>query len=263
MNPMMQHGNGLMNSGYSPNANVSMNMNGNVGGHSNPLHNASAPSMGSIQRGNQSVLNVLTGEPSPPESYPVTSAEVTPKKNVASPVQATPGKAVSPKAALPQQTKGADPFGGMDDPFADMGAPSFDTPSQGIKSMPPQKAKPMSAPPATLHKANSDNLIIDMFASGGPPDPNEKKVAAASPPKAKGSDNPFDVSNPFGSSADMASTDKVDNPFEDLEDNPFGDSGGDVVSEDNPFAMFTPVHNQQSAKKQDDFMGDRDPFADM
>jgi len=255
MNPMMSNGNAMpMTSGYNPNANIS----------SNAMHNASAPSMGSIQRGNQSVLNVLTGEPSPPNSYP-NSSEVTPQKTAQSPKQATPGKAVSPKAALPQQqTKGADPFGGMDDPFAGMDAPNFDTPSQGIKSAPPQPIQ-HKAPPATLQKVNSDNIIIDMFASGGPPDPNEKKPAAASPPKATGSDNPFDASNPFGSSADMASPDKADdNPFADMADNPFGDSA-DVVSDDNPFAMFNPVgSNQQSAKKQDDFnMGDRDPFADM
>ena len=83
-------------------------------------------------------------------------------------------------------------------------------------------------------------------------------------------DNPFDTSNPFGSSAEVASTDNLDNPFADLA-NPFGDSvdnvaansTGDVVGDDNPFAMFNPVATKESVKKQDDFMGDRDPFADM
>merc|ERR1712079_317332 len=103
---------------------------------------------------------------------------------------------------------------------------------------------------------NSDNIIIDMFASGGPPDPNDKSK------QIKTEDNPFDTSNPFGSSAELANTEKLDNPFEDL-DNPFGDSAEDVaVNDDNPFSMFTPVNNQKS-KKKDDFMADRDPFADM
>merc|ERR1712079_181901 len=230
--------------------------------NSNPMSNPSAPPMNSIQQGNQSVLNVLTGEPSPPQSYPVTSAETTPVKT--SPNQSTPGKAVpgvSAASALPQQqTKGNDddPFGGMvDDPFADMAEPAFVEKKESVKPQP-------AAPPATLKKQNSDNIIIDMFASAGPADPNDNKAAAPSSGKnlkAK-EENAFDASNPFGSSAEIASTDNVNNPFEDLE-NPFGDSAGDVVSDDNPFAMFTPINNKKSPKKQDDFMAERDPFADM
>merc|ERR1712086_908807 len=106
---------------------------------------------------------------------------------------------------------------------------------------------------------------IDMFASGGPPDPNDKQSQPKKQPVKK-EDNPFDTSNPFGSSANLASPDKVDNPFEDL-DNPFGDSVENVAAtddnqEDNPFSMFSPVDNQRP-KKNDDFMADRDPFADM
>merc|ERR1719361_2268152 len=264
MNHNMNNGN-AMNNGYNPNMNMNANPMQNQEQNQNPMQNASAPPMmNSIQRGNQSVLNVLTGEPSPPQSYPATSAETTPIRNP--PNQSTPGKAepgvsaVSVPAVSPQQkTKGNDddPFGGMvDDPFADMAAPAF------VENKENEKPK-ASAPPSTLKKQNSDNIIIDMFASAGPADPNDKKAAPSSGKNLKAKeDNPFDSSNPFGSSAEIASTDNVNNPFEDLE-NPFGDSGGDVVSDDNPFAMFTPIDNQKSPKKQEDFMAERDPFADM
>merc|ERR1712032_1077982 len=84
--------------------------------------------MNSIQQGNQSVLNVLTGVEGM-TSVNASPQQVSPKE--VSPKQNTPGKAAFKSAdALPQQqTKGGDPFGGMDDPFADMDAPpSFDTP---------------------------------------------------------------------------------------------------------------------------------------
>merc|ERR1719464_953968 len=53
--------------------------------NNNPLHNASAPSLNSIQQGNQSVLNVLTGVEG------VTSVEVSPSQQLSK--QSTPGKA--------------------------------------------------------------------------------------------------------------------------------------------------------------------------
>merc|ERR1719361_993138 len=102
-NTMMSNGNvppyypnaNALSHGYSSNRNVMNTVTANMGNMSvDPMHNASAPSMSSIQRGNQSVLNVLTGEPSPPQSYPVTSAETTPQKTATtSPKQDTPGKA--------------------------------------------------------------------------------------------------------------------------------------------------------------------------
>merc|ERR1712129_242749 len=112
-----------------------------------------------------------------------------------------------------------------------------------------------------------DNIILDMFASGAPEDPNHPEPAQ--PPKAKAEkaaaskavdDNPFGAANPFGSNADVNSNvadNNNNNPFasvENLADNPFGDSvediGAEAVDADNPFAMFTPMDAQTKKEEE-------------
>jgi len=261
--------------------------------------------MSSIQRGNDSVLNVLTGEPSPSQSYPASSDTSPNKEEISQPGSAnnsikpddpfaqmadpfadmsgnafddaTP-KHIKPKPKPTQNTSQPKPQPASDDPFADIGGGAFDDP---IMAAPPKskksKPKPKSvakAKPAVLVKQNSDNIILDMFASGAPEDPNHPEPAKAKVQKAAASktvdDNPFGAANPFGSSASANAADNS-NPFasvENLADNPFGDSvediGADAADTDNPFAMFTPMDAQTKKEEdKDPFMDDRDPFADM
>jgi len=264
-----------------------------------PQHRA----MNSVQRGNDSVLNVLTGEPSPSQSYPASSNSSTKtspqKEDLSQPGSANASikpddpfadmpdpfadisgntfeDAAQPKTAAkptqPQPAKVVPPAN--NDPFGDIGGSAFDDPLMSMAAPPATKKQPKvaaKAKPAVLEKQNSDNIILDMFAQAAPADPNHPKPAQAKAQKAAPSkavdDNPFDAANPFGSTANVADS---SNPFasvDNLADNPFGDSVEDLTADgadDNPFAMFTPMDNQSAKKKEDDpFMADRDPFADM
>merc|ERR1712130_403698 len=201
-----------------------------------------------IDKGNESVLNVLTG---------INSKEIKTKND--------------------EFDTGTDPFAEFeetknekikkenkisDDPFADIGGSAFDDPIMSEPIKPKQiknenifstkESKPIQndifasnvTATAPLKKQNSDNIILDMFADGAPPDPNLNKKQK----KKQKESNPFgdDLSNPFGASIDNiqnANNTKNDdlNPFESLDD---------------PFASTDNV-------KSDEFMAERDPFAGM
>merc|ERR1712228_581649 len=108
-----------------------------------------------------------------------------------------------------------------------------------------------------LKKQNSDNIILDMFADGAPPDPNLKKQ------KEKES-NPFgdDLSNPFGTDIQTINTKNDEsNPFDSLGD-PFA-STDDVNAESNPFEALDDPFASTDNIKSDEFMAERDPFAGM
>ena len=147
----------------------------------------------------------------------------------------------------------------VDDPFADMAGSAFDDPALNMISNEPQKAKAKQSkakPEGKPHQVqDSNDIILGMFAAGASPDPNDPNdtnntKSILKPKQQRKDDNPFgaDDSNPFGGNDD--------NPFDTLE-NPFG---SDDLDPDNPFAIPS---NNNGNKKQDDFMGDRDPFADM
>merc|ERR1719334_2167925 len=74
--------------------------------------------MNSVQRGNDSVLNVLTGEPSPSHSYPAS----TNSSMKTSPEKVDDSQPGSANASI----KPADPFADMPDPFADISGNTFE-----------------------------------------------------------------------------------------------------------------------------------------
>eukprot|EP00484_Ammonia_sp_Unknown_P028185 CAMPEP_0197025436 /NCGR_PEP_ID=MMETSP1384-20130603/5775_1 /TAXON_ID=29189 /ORGANISM="Ammonia sp." /LENGTH=769 /DNA_ID=CAMNT_0042453965 /DNA_START=547 /DNA_END=2856 /DNA_ORIENTATION=- len=286
------NGNYMMSNYNNNNMNGNMNVNMNGG---TPQHPAK---LNPVDRGNNSVLNVLTGEPSPSQSYP-SSSEPSAQSSPSKPTQAQPPekKILKPAAAANNNNNGNDPFADMGDPFADMAAPSFDDimkpkqennnnnvpspqpqpqiqPVQQPKPKPKPKPQPQPQPlqqmpvkPPQPKKVDSNAIILDMFASGGGADASTSASNGqkAQPAKPKEADNPFDaLANPFGGDDANEKDNNTANPFDTL-DNPFasdadilGGSAGDL-DPNNPFAA-TPVQN---TKKQDDFMGDRDPFADM
>ena len=287
------------------NGNVMNNNMNNMNNNSNGTHRK----LNTIARGNESVLNVLTGEVSPSQSYPNSSnssIKATPKQKQAQPKQEynlggnnNNGNA---KTKGNDFDTGSDPFADMDDPFADMGGNAFDDPSpakpkpkpaqqskpkpqpkvaandpfadmagsafddpalnmlsnepQKPKPKPAQQSQPKAIPKPAPHQVqDSNDLILGMFEAGASPDPNLQNKSILKPAQQKKDDNPFgmDDSNPFGASVGDNGGDA--NPFDGL-DNPFG---SDDLGDDNPFAM----PNNNGNKKQEDFMADRDPFADM
>jgi len=233
------------------------------------INNANQIKQNVVDKGNESVLNVLTG---------TNSKETTTKND--------------------EFDTGTDPFAEFgdnslndtklqknkisDDPFADIGGSAFDDPimSEPIKPKQTQNenifaakvnnvqiAQPKSvqnenifAPKvntAPLKKQNSDNIILDMFADGAPPDPNLNKQ------KEKES-NPFgdDLSNPFGTDIQTINTKNDEsNPFDSLGD-PFA-STDDVNVESNPFESLDDPFASTDNIKSDEFMAERDPFAGM
>merc|ERR1712062_183698 len=108
-----------------------------------------------------------------------------------------------------------------------------------------------------LKKQNSDNIILDMFASGAPPDPNLKKKEPQKQKQQKDESNPFGDDNPFG--IDDNNNNNDSNPFDSLGD-PFG-STADVKDESNPFEALDDPFASNDNIKSEEFMADRDPFA--
>jgi len=221
------------------------------------------PILSNIAKGNQSVLDVLTG-------------------------QTTQKQTVTPKTQKKDSfDTGTDPFADMisdnvekkeekvqneddNDPFADIGGSAFDDPIMSSPVVPkttknalkkvvtqPIETKPKPQMNA-LKKVNSDNIILDMFANGAAPDPNLKKKE-----QKKDDSNPFGDDNPFGVSTDNVANDNNDNsnPFDALGD-PFG-STEDVKAESNPFEALDDPFASNDNLKSEEFMADRDPFAGM
>ena len=271
--------NGNYNNGNynNNNGNYNNNNNGNVfrGNNNNNgnVQGASHRKLNTIARGNKSVLDVLTGEKSPSQSdqnSSNSSIKQSPQQNKQQPKQQYNLGGPAPSANN-NQKKQDDPFAGMDDPFADMGGATFDDimnedkkspgndapqiqqqqqPRQQPKQQPKPQPKPQPVPPkpAPPQHQDSNALILGMFTAGI----DDKKQEQ----KPQQSDNPFggvDI-NPFGSD---------NNINDDNDDN-------DDIDDDNPFALFDQDTKNKgnnpfspNDNNNDDFMGDRDPFADM
>eukprot|EP01084_Bolivina_argentea_P146957 257195_1 len=191
---------------------------------------------------------------------------------------------MKPQPVQQEEAVVVDEFSGLEDPFAGMPdvAAAATKPIVEVETKPVQaKAQanedifaglsiddaPQPQPQPPKHEAqNSDNVILDMFTGGAPPDPNIKE---------KKKENPFnaDTDNPFGgNNGNAPATDNKENPFDALE-NPFNTEslaavtghnailgGGGNTEDDNPFALGAAKNKQN---KEEEFMGDRDPFADM
>merc|ERR1712129_142808 len=136
-----------------------------------PMSTPQHRTMNSVQRGNDSVLNVLTGEPSPSQSYPATSTDTSPAKED---MNSQPGSA---NASI----KPDDPFAAMPDPFADISGDTFDDVSP---EQPKKKEKEKKKVTADDPFANMGGSAFDDPMMSAPPATNKQSKSKAKP-KAK------------------------------------------------------------------------------
>merc|ERR1719295_104088 len=111
--------------------------------------------MNSVQRGNDSVLNVLTGEPSPSHSYPASSN---------SSIKTSPEKVDdSQPGSANASIKPDDPFADMPDPFADISGNTFEDATQPKTITKPTQPQPQPAKVTT--KPTNDDPFADIGGS--------------------------------------------------------------------------------------------------
>merc|ERR1712154_132578 len=260
------------------------NNNGNVFRQNNNNKNSNTEQprkLNAIDKGNQSVLNVLTGEPSPSQSYPDSSNssnKATPGKQPKQQynVGGTKGNDITKKGD--SFDTGNDPFADMNDPFADMGGNSFDDMMGNNKNIKQKQTKsiPAASVPAVQSKPDEFDTGNDPFANmtgnafddpvmsvtkTKPKQPQNKQLFTPSKPIQSKQSN-LSKQNSNNIILDMFTADaspdpntkpkQEDNPFDALS-NPFGggniknnENNNNINHNDNPFdALDNPFGDSQ------------------